>query len=143
MRTIQKILTTLLIAATCLTSCVNSGSSQRQKTPEELRMELKQEEKANPTKYLSADGTYKENFWGDKFNLKCTITNKASIATFKDAVLRVTYYTKTKTALGTKDYTVYELFPPTSSKEIELKINNYKDVSTIGLEILKAIPVKN
>lgn len=105
-------------------------------------MELKLNEQNSPTEYLSVDGTYNKNFWGDKFKLDCKIRNKASIAEFKDAVLRVTYYSKTKTELGTKDYTIYELFPPSSSKSIELKIDNYQDVATIGVDIIKAIPVE-
>lgn len=141
MKITKTIYLALFITITFLTSCDNSGTASRQKSPEELRMELKQQEQTNPMEYLSIDGTYKENFWGDKFNITCTITNKASIATFKDAVLRVTYYTKTKTELGTKDYTVYEMFTPSSAKTIELKIDNFTDVESIGLDIVKALPV--
>jgi len=70
-------------------------------------MTIEEIEIAQPTNFLSVEGEYNENFWGDKINLNCTVTNKATVAAYKDLVLRVTYYTKTKTYLGSKDFTVY------------------------------------
>jgi len=40
--------------------------------------------------------------------------------------------------LGTNDYTIYEVFPPTSSKTVRLKIDNYKNVATIGWDVIMA-----
>src|SRR5687767_9036014 len=107
----KNIFFTLIIATALLTSC-NSGSGttdgsaatsiEVQKTPEQLRAELKQQEQAAPTEYLSADGTYRENFWGDKLKIKCNLHNRATLASFKDIVVRVTFYTKTDTELGSK-----------------------------------------
>ncbi len=78
----KTIVITSVLAILILSSC-NSGNSDRPKTPEELKMELKMQEQSAPTDYLSADGTYKENFWGDKLKISCTITNKATVATYK------------------------------------------------------------
>ena len=108
---------TLFVALLCilitLSNCNNSGSSS-QKSPEELRMELKLLEQSRPADYLSVSANYHENFWGDKIKAKCTFINKASIAAYKDVVIKVIYYSKTNTELGSKDYTVYELFSPSS-----------------------------
>jgi hypothetical protein len=109
-----------------------------QQTYQEKVMTVAEIERSQPTNFLSADGTYRENFWGDKLKVSCKITNKATVASYKDAIVRVTYYTKTKTVLGTKDYTVYEVFSPTSTKTVELKIDNYKDVASIGWDVIKA-----
>ncbi len=150
----MKKLILILFATTlvAITSCSNSTSSssgseiptvvEAPKTPEELRMELKQQEEVEPVKYLSADGTYRENFWGDKIKVNCTITNKATLATFKDAVVEITYYAKSKTVLGKTTQTIYEIFSPNSTKTIELKIDNYKDVSTIGWDVTSATAVQ-
>ncbi len=113
----------------------SSGESYEQKV-----MTVEEIERLTPTDFLSASGTYKETFWGDKFKVNCVITNKATVATYKDAVVRITYYSKTQTALGSKDYTVYEIFPPTSTKTVELKIDNYKDVGSLGWDVISAIP---
>ncbi|MCO6500615.1 MAG: hypothetical protein J5I47_09590 [Vicingus serpentipes] len=111
----------------------NSGDTYQEKV-----MTVEEIERSQPTNFLSADGTYRENFWGDKFKVSCKITNKATVATYKDAVVRVTYYTKTKTVLGSNDYTVYETFPPSSTKIVELKIDNYKNVNSIGWDVISA-----
>lgn len=117
-----------------------NSDSNAGKSYQEQVMTIEEIERSQPTKFLSASGTYKENFWGDKFNVNCVITNKATVATYKDAVIRITYYSKTETALGSKDYTIYEVFSPTSTKSVELKIDNYKNVASLGWEVISAIP---
>ena len=112
-----------------------SGDSYQEKV-----MTIEEIERSQPTNFLSADGTYRETFWGDKFKINCVIKNSATVATYKDAVVRITYYTKTKTKLGSKDYSIYEVFPPNSTKTVELKIENYKDVNSIGWKVISASP---
>lgn len=115
-----------------------SGYSSNGDTYQEKVMTIEEIERATPTDFLSASGTYKESFWGDKFKVNVVITNKATVASYKDAVIRITYYSKTETALGSKDYTIYETFPPTSTKTVELKIDNYKDVNSLGWDVIQA-----
>ncbi len=107
-------------------------------TYEEKVMTVEEIERSQPTNFLTADGKYSENFWGTKIDVHGVITNAATVATYKDAVVRVTYYSKTKTELGSKDYTVYETFPPHSTTKFELKIEKYKDVNTIGWDVIQA-----
>jgi hypothetical protein len=125
----------LIFLITYLRNYVGNSYHNKILTVEEMEF-------AQPTNFLSAEGKYSENFWGDKINLNCIVTNKATVASYKDIILRVTYYTKTKTSLGTKDYTIYEVFNPNSKKTISLKIENYKNVNSIALEIIKALPYK-
>jgi hypothetical protein len=140
----MKTIFSISLALVTLISCNNSGSADSPSAPksaEELKMDLKAQEQNIPTDYLTADGTYRENIWGDKLKISCTITNRATLATFKDAIVEVTYYSKTKTELAAKEYTIYEIFPPGSSKTIELKIDNFKDVSSIGWDVISATAV--
>lgn len=136
----------LLVTTSILTSCNSdsgtagnyAASVEVPKTPEQLRAELKQQEQATPTEYLSADGTYRENFWGDKLKIKCTIHNKATLASFKDIIVRVRFFTKTKTELGSKEYTIYEIVNANSDKTVDMKIDTYKNVATIGWDVVSA-----
>lgn len=114
------------------------GNGFQENTYEEKVMTVEEIEKADPTKFLNADGTYGENFWGTKLKVHGIIKNTATVATYKDAVVRITYYSKTKTNLGNKEYTIYDFFPPTSEKNFELKIENYKDVNSIGWDVVSA-----
>lgn len=110
----------------------------KDETYRKKKMTIEQIEKSEPIHFLDVSGNYKESFWGTKINVSGKIVNRATVATYKDAVVRVIYYSKTKTVLGSKDYVIYELFPPNSTKSFELKIENYKDVNSIGLDIVNA-----
>ena len=123
-----------------LGSLKNVGSGKRE-TYEQKVMSVEEIERSKPTDFLSASGTYRENFWGDKLKITCVITNKATVATYKDAVVRVTYYTKTKTKLKSNDYSIYEIFPPNSQKTVKLKIDNYQNVASIGWDVIRAVPI--
>jgi hypothetical protein len=107
-------------------------------TYQEKVMTVEEIEQSQPTNFLSADGNYNRNFWGTKIKVHGVITNKATVASYKDAVVRVTYYSKTKTELSSKDYTIYETFRPHSTTNFELKIENYKDVHSIGWDVIEA-----
>jgi len=105
---------------------------------EEKVMTVEEIESSRPCDFLNASGNYNENFLGNKLKVHGIITNNATVATYKDAIVKVTYYSKTKTELGSKKYTIYEIFPPNSTKEFELKIENYRNVSSIGWDVIDA-----
>lgn len=120
-------------------SQASSGAySTSVETYKEKVMTVAEIEISQPTRFLTADGTYNRNFWGTKLKVHGNITNKATVATYKDAVVKVTYYSKTKTELGSQEYTIYETFPPNTTKYFELKIENYKDVNSIGWDVVSA-----
>lgn len=102
-------------------------------------MELRTYEGNNPKLFLEAEGYYRENFWGDEFHITVEITNKAKIASYKDVKLRIIYYSKTKSVIGTKDYIVYEVIPPQRVTKVNMKIDNYKDVNSIGWKVIDAV----
>ncbi|WP_339611506.1 hypothetical protein [uncultured Planktosalinus sp.] len=111
------------------------------KTYQEQKMSIEEIESANPVQFLKADGEYNESFWGTELKINGKISNTAKVASYKDVVLKVTYYSKTNSVIGNKEYTVYEIFPPNSIVPFKLSIKNYKDVSSIGWEVVEAIPL--
>lgn len=123
-----------------ITSC-NSGGARADAEPQNYQekvMSVQEIENSQPANFLSAGGTYNESFFGDKLKVHGVIKNSATVATYKDAIVRITYYSKTKTELTSRQYTIYDFFPPHSEKHFELKIENYKDVSSIGWDVLEA-----
>lgn len=137
--TITAAVVLVVVGGAALLNSTRGGGGTEDSYQEKV-MTIEEIERSQPAKFLSADGTYRENFWGDKLKVSCVITNKATVATYKDAVIQISYYTKTKTELGSKKYTVYEVFPPNSKKTVELKIDNYKDVNSIGWKVISASP---
>ena len=130
-----------IISVAVITKINSSSSGSTYTDPQtyqEKVMTVEEIERSQPTNFLTADGNYNTNFWGDKIKVHGVIKSTATAASYKDAVVRVTYYSKTKTELGTKEYTIYDNFPPHSEVKFELKIDNYKDVNTIGWEVIQA-----
>lgn len=131
----------ILIIIFALGYLSNNGdgiTSTDTQTYQEKVMTVEEIERSQPTNFLTASGNYNENFWGTKIKVHGVINNSATVATYKDAVVKVTYYSKTKTELGSEKYTIYETFPPNSTTKFELKIENYKDVNSIGWEVQSA-----
>ena len=73
---------------------------ERPKTAAELRPELLAQEQRAPEEYLGVEGTYHRNFIS-QLVLEGDVVSKASLATYKDHVLSVTWYSKTRTEIGT------------------------------------------
>jgi hypothetical protein len=101
-------------------------------------MTIQEIEAASPLNYLQADGTYEENFIGDKIKIDGSITNIATVTTYKDVTVRVNFYSKTNTLIGSEDYTLYEFYPPNSKQSFKLKVKAYRNVSSLGWEVINA-----
>ncbi len=114
---------------------------ERPKTAEELRAELLAQEQSDPTTYLVVAGTHRRNFIG-QLVLEGYIGSAATLATFKDPVLSVTWYSKTGTELDTKEYPIYELVPAKGKIPFKLKTNAPDHVATVALGIAGATAVE-
>ncbi len=124
-----------------LSACGQTGGSNSimgEESYNEKVMSVEETEISQPTNFLRAGGNYNKNLIGTKLKVHGTITNSASVATFKDAVVQITFYSATQTELFNKNYTIYDYFPPHSTVEFELKTENYRDVESIGWEVVSA-----
>jgi hypothetical protein len=108
-------------------------------TYEESIMTIAEMEAASPNTYLNASGTYKPNFLGDKLKINGTIENKATVTNYKDVIVEVIFYSKTDSEIAREQYTIYDFFGPNAKKEFKLKVNNYSNVQTIGLNVASAV----
>jgi hypothetical protein len=102
-------------------------------------MSVEEIEKSQPARFLNASGKYNPTFWGDKFKVHGTITNKATVANFKDPVVEVTFYSSTETVLATERYTIYDYFPAHATKNFELAVPKYKNVKQLGWNVVSAV----
>jgi hypothetical protein len=114
---------------------------ERPKTAAELRAELLAQEQSDPTTYLVVAGTHRRNFIG-QLVLEGYIGSAATLATFKDPILSVTWYSKTGTEVGTKEYPIYELVPAKGKIPFKLKTNAPDHVATVALGIAGATVVE-
>lgn len=144
-------MTILAMVLVILTSC--GGETKRQKTPAELKAELKQQELLNPISYLDDKdvtlqpqrkkvrnaGLFRDAEYADDGALiEGYIINKATLAKFKDVVVKVTFYSQTKTLIDEKSYVFYEYYEPNSTKHFSLKIDLPKAYKTFGFQVTDA-----
>jgi hypothetical protein len=74
--------------------------------------------------------------------LEGSISSVATLASFKDAKLSITGYSKTKSVVGNWSKTVYEVFRPGKSVSIKIKLNLPKSVKSVGWDIVSAIALR-
>ena len=130
----------LLIISLLLTffaSCDSNSNSPSNSSYENTKMSLEDKEKANPLSFLSAKGTYRKNLI-NQWVFEGTIANTATLATYKDVVLRIVYYSKTNSEVGSEDKTVFEYFKPGTNQEFKIKSRGYEGAETVGFEIVSA-----
>lgn len=140
-----------------IASCSNSASSEqaRPKTPEELKLELKNQELNDPTTYLSAENvTMTENkvktrdaglfrdaeYKTDGYFIEGSIKNTATLAKYKDVILTVTLFSQTETVIEEKDYVIYEFYGPNSVNAFSFKINPPSATNKFNVVVKDAKP---
>lgn len=116
----------------------HNSSSSSANSYEKSKMTIEEIEAQSPLNYLNASGNYNENFFGDAIKINGTVSNSATMTTYKDLSVRVHYYSKTKTLLTSIDYMLYEFYPPNTTSKFKLKVKNYNNVASIGLEVVNA-----
>lgn len=126
----------VIFGITIVSNIIENQSSSS--TYQESVMTIQEIEAASPLNYLQADGTYRENFIGDKIKIDGSISNTATVTTYKDVTVRVNFYSKTNTLIGSEDYTLYEFYPPNSKQSFKLKVKAYRNVSSLGWEVINA-----
>ncbi|SFQ71980.1 DUF4339 domain-containing protein [Flavobacterium akiainvivens] len=133
---------TLCVFAIILFGNMSKGSGYEPDTFAEPELTPAQLEAQNPQNYLNAGGGYHENFLGDKLKIEGYIENKATVTNYKDAVIQVTFYSKTHSPVNTEEYVIYEYFPHGTNKEFKLKVNNYSNIESIGWKVINAKVMK-
>lgn len=122
---------------TFLSSCnfINDSGSD---VPLENALTVGKIERRQSSTFLEAGEMCMSGFVGDTINVHGVIKNTAPTTSYKDAVVKVIYYSDTKKELGSKEYTFHEAFPPLSDVNVEFKVEKHKDVNTIDWEVIHA-----
>jgi hypothetical protein len=145
-----------------LTACNHSGpmapaeAPEHIKTSEELRQELKQTEQNNPLTYVHGSGetlkpnqveTRKAGLFRDaeyemqRYFLDGSVKNTASVATFKDEVIKVSYVSETNTVISDELLTVYRVLTPNGVADYEFKVNPPVDMKSFNVQLVGATAV--
>jgi len=134
--------TAILLAFTfssILFSC-NSDSTTtttEKESYEKTKASMRAKEERNPQNFLTANSHDKKNLFGQTV-IKGTLTNKASVAIFKDVNLKLSFYSKTKALLETDNETVFEILHPGESKNFKTKYFAPKGTDSVAIAVLTA-----
>lgn len=133
--------TFLIIVSSIVFFACSTDTATRAKNEKESYQITKEallaKEQKNPPGFLIISGRNKKNIVGQTV-VKGTITNKASVATFKDVDIKLSFYSKTKALLETDKETIYETIGPGESQDFKTKYFAPKGTDSVSLEVLTA-----
>jgi hypothetical protein len=123
-----------------LLSCNNSDTKKAAKEKdsyEATRESLQDKETKNPQNFLTVSGHDRHNILGQTV-VKGTVTNKATVASYKDVDVKLDFYSKTGTLLETDKETVFEIIGPGQSKNFKTKYFAPKGTDSVALAVTGA-----
>ena len=130
----------VLIISVVLFSCSESESKKTEKDKnsyEAAKESLQEKEIKNPQNFLTVSGHDRNNILGQTV-IKGTVTNKATVAKYKDIEVKLDFYSKTGTLLETDKETVFEIVAPGESKKFKTKYFAPKGTDSVALTITGA-----
>ena len=143
----------LCLLSLIISSCDFGSESKKQKTPEELRLDLKIQEESNPKQYLTLDSVYMNQnkireagiFTSAKYDgyiITGIVKNSATIAKFKDLKITVQMYSKTETLIDEQTHIFYEFYEPNSENKFAIKVNPPPAMNSYQVSIVEALPTR-
>ena len=125
-----------IILFSCTEDEVQKKSTEQESYKLNKQSLLKKELK-NPQNFLVVEGHDRRNVLGQTV-VKGTITNKATVAVFKDVTIKLSFYSKTRALLETDKETEFEVLQPGESKNFKTKYFAPKGTDSVALEVLGA-----
>lgn len=104
---------------------------------EQTKETLEQTEKKYPKQFLTVEGHDRKNLVG-KTVIKGTITNKATVASYKDVDVELSFYSKTGALLEKDHEVIYETIRPGSSTNFKTKYFAPRGTDSVALKIYAA-----
>ena len=104
---------------------------------EKVKETLADKEKNNPSRFLTVSNKDHKNIIGQTV-VKGTITNSATVCTYKDVELRLSFYSKTATKLDEVVETIYETVAPGKTVKFKTKYFAPKGTDSVAIKVMKA-----
>jgi hypothetical protein len=136
----MKSLTAVVIAFPILLFSCTSNSKKAETEKEsyqKAREDLRKKEEKDPKIFLTVTGDSKKNLIGQTV-IKGIITNKASIAVFKDVDVNLSFYSKTSALLETDKETIFEVLHPGETKDFKTKYFAPKGTDSVAFTVVSA-----
>lgn len=120
----------------------NSANSERPSDKYEAKKKsLEETERDNPLQFLRIKGDDHVNLLNQEV-IEGEITNKATLAAFKDIEVKVTFKDEGGSRIEKVIKTVNEVVKPGGSVEFKFKLKKPKGTASVGIDIVGATPDK-
>ena len=123
-------------------TAVNKVTINAKKDVQLSQTELEQKEAASPLEYLSVHGKMHKNLIGKKI-IKGSITNMASLASYKDLQMAVIFLSGTQTELQTQQFFVNGVVSPNNKISFRSVFIAPPETAGFKLKILSVNPAQN
>lgn len=135
----MKQLVAVLFVCLFITSCKDDKKEKKfnEKTYEENKESLGDKEKNNPARFLIVDNRDRKNLIGQTVVIG-HLTNNATVCTYKDVEIKLSFFSKTGVKLDEGIETIYETIPPGEKIKFKTKYFSPKGTDSVAIQILKA-----
>ena len=105
---------------------------------EESKANVEEKERSQPVEYLVINNpTYRKNALG-KWVLEGTVTNNASMTTYRNIELKVIYYNGLDSEMGHEKAVIEETVEPGATLPFKLKVDDYDMTESLEYEVAYA-----
>ena len=120
-------------------ACTSSEQKEKDRSDkyENSKLSLEEVEKQSPLQFLSVTGNDKKNLLGQTV-VKGKITNNATMVTYKDVDVKLSFYSKTGALLQEDQEMVYEAVAPGATVNFKSKYFSPKGTDSIAMKIVSA-----
>ncbi len=136
----KRIIPGLFVMSVVFASCNSDDRSAETKAKdkyEQTKESLEETEKKNPKRFLSVEGNDKKNLLGQRV-IKGTVSNKATVASYKDVDIELSFYSQTGALLEKDHEVIYETIAPGSSTNFKTKYFAPKGTDSVAMKIAGA-----
>jgi hypothetical protein len=127
----------LLLFVASMFACKSKEHKFDTTTYEKAKESLEEKEKKNPEQFLSVTSSDKKNLIGQTV-IRGTVHNRASVCTYKDVEVKISFFCKTGVLLEENKETVYEIIPPGNSVKFKSKYFAPKGTGSMVITVLNA-----
>ncbi len=135
-KTIPALILLSFVFAACGGDDKNGNEKSKDKY-EQTKETMEQTEKKNPKRFLTVEGNDRKNLMRQTV-IKGTITNNATVASFKDIDVELSFYSETGALLLRDHEVVYKVIAPNSSENFKYKTYAPKGSDSVAMKIISA-----
>ena len=134
----KKIIPALIILSFVFAACGGDDKSAKGKDEyQQTKEDLGETEKKNPKRFLTVEGSDKKNLIGQTV-IRGKISNKATVASFKDVDVELSFFSKTGALLQRDHEVVYETVTPGNSINFKTKTRAPVGTDSVAMIIYAA-----